>query len=243
MPSARSSRSRRAAAVVGAVVMLSTVVPTAAAASPFDTSQASMLEAVPPNGTVDPLITVGDRIGTYMFDAIPDGIAVRPGAAGTVQVFVNHETSTVPFPYTPGSIVVEGNQNDFGSSKVSRLILSRAGHPKIRGATMVITSQGGFQRLCSNFLATAAQGFSRELLLTNEEGVDWVNRSGPAWPATEGADNARQIGVVVAYDPRTNQRRPIWGMGRLNHENSLAVPGYGKPVVLTGDDTFVTTPS
>ena len=27
-------------------------------------------------------------------------------------------------------------------------------------------------------------------------------------------------------------------MGRLNHENNVAVPGYGKPVLLSGDDSF-----
>ena len=31
-------------------------------------------------------------------------------------------------------------------------------------------------------------------------------------------------------------------MGRHNHENSVAIPGYGNPVVLSGDDSFVTTP-
>ena len=36
---------------------------------------------------------------------------------------------------------------------------------------------------------------------------------------------------------------PIWGMGRHNHENSLAVPGYGHPVVLSGDDAFVNVPA
>ena len=32
-------------------------------------------------------------------------------------------------------------------------------------------------------------------------------------------------------------------MGRHNHENSVAIPGYGQPVVLSGDDSFVTTPA
>ena len=27
-------------------------------------------------------------------------------------------------------------------------------------------------------------------------------------------------------------------MGRHNHENAVGVPGYGYPVVLSGDDTF-----
>ena len=90
---------------------------------------------------------------------------------------------------------------------------------------------------------TAAEGFDREILFTNEESVDWVNRTGNAWPAVIGADEARQSGVVVAYDVETREDRPIWGMGRHNHENSVAIPGYGKPVVLSGDDTFTSNPA
>ena len=32
-------------------------------------------------------------------------------------------------------------------------------------------------------------------------------------------------------------------MGRHNHENSVAIPGYREPVVLSGDDTFVSAPA
>jgi len=42
---------------------------------------------------------------------------------------------------------------------------------------------------------------------------------------------------------KTGARKPIWGMGRHNHENSLALRGYGKPVVVSGDDTFTNNPS
>ena len=107
-----------------------------------------------------------------------------------------------------------------------------------------IDTSSNFQRFCSNFLATKEQGFNRPLLFTNEEGIDWVNRTGTAWPpASIGAPNARQIGTVVAIDERTGKVKPIWGMGRHNHENSVAVPGYGKPVVLSGDDSFVSNPA
>ena len=80
-------------------------------------------------------------------------------------------------------------------------------------------------------------------MLTNEEGIDWVNKSGIAWPATIGAPEARQIGAAVAIDERNGKVKPIWGMGRHNHENSVAIPGYGKPVVLSGDDSFVSNPA
>ncbi len=49
---------------------------------------------------------------------------------------------------------------------------------------------------------------------------------------------AEQAGVVVAYDVKSGAFRSIYGMGRHNHENSVGIPGYGHPVVLSGDDTF-----
>jgi hypothetical protein len=108
---------------------------------------------------------------------------------------------------------------------------------------MAIESSQGFQRFCSNYLATSREGFDRPILLTNEEGIDWVNRSGKAWPATVGAASARQIGAVVAYDTQRNKVATIWGMGRHNHENAVAIPGYDDLVVLSGDDTFVSNPA
>jgi len=45
---------------------------------------------------VKPLITVGDQIGSYRFESIPDGIAMRAGRPGRFDVYVNHELSLVP---------------------------------------------------------------------------------------------------------------------------------------------------
>ena len=110
-----------------------------------------------------------------------------------------------------------------------------------------IPSEANFQRFCSSFLATAEHGFDRELLFTNEEATDWVFRTGIAVPGPglvpPGTPGAEQAGVVVAYDARGDAYKPIYGMGRHNHENSVAIPGYGHPVVLSGDDTFTTNPA
>ena len=43
---------------------------------------------------------------------------------------------------------------------------------------------------------------------------------------------------MVAYDVKSGTYRSIYGLGRHNHENSVGVPGYGYPVLLSGDDTF-----
>ncbi len=230
--------------VLGAIAVLLLGTVPASAAGGTKTSQPPMLTPVGAGITVEALITVGETAGDegYVFESIPDGIAISTRGQGTAEVYVNHETSTVPFPYTPSGPTEANSQNDFDNAQVSRLILNRKG-AGVQTGKMVITSAENFQRFCSNYLATAAEGFNRDLLFTNEESVDWVNRSGKAWPATIGADEARQSGVVVAHDVKTGQTRAIWGMGRHNHENSVAIPGFAQRVLLSGDDTFTNNPS
>jgi hypothetical protein len=236
---------RRALAVIVSLLAVAVATGTAGAGdndSGFKTSQASMLTPLAAGSSVTPIISVGESVGGYKFEALPDGISLDPNGKGTVDVFVNHETSTVPFPYTPNAPTEANSQNDFVNSELSRLRLNQhsAG---VLNATFAISSAANYQRFCSNYLATAKEGFTRPILFTNEEAVDWINRSGKAWPATIGADEARQAGLAVAYDVKSGTYQSIWGMGRLNHENELAIAGYGKPVVLSGDDTFTNNPS
>lgn len=239
-----TTMSRRAAAAAAIASLLLSAVPAVGAGSPgFHTAHPAMLTPVAPNSTVTPLITVGDTLpGGYRFEAIPDGISIDPRGNGRVDVYVNHETSTVPFPYARTGATPFNSQNDFDNAQLSKLAI----HQKSLGITQgsyAIDSSANYQRFCSNFLATSENGFDRDILFTNEEAVDWINRTGTAWPATEGAPAARQAGVVVAYDVRNGKYRSIWGMGRHNHENDVAIPGFGHPVVLSGDDTFVNSPS
>jgi hypothetical protein len=210
----------------------------------FKTAAPSMLIGVAPGSSTEALISTGDMLGSYRFESIPDGIALRRHDNNRVEAFVNHETSLVPFPFpTPPIAPTEAtSQNDFENSQVSRLTLDTATGGVLQGS-LAIPSSDNYQRFCSNFLATKAAGFNRPILLTNEEGIDWVKRTGKAWPTTVGAADSRQIGTVVAQDVLTGVTKPIWGMGRHNHENSLAVPGYGHPVVLSGDDSFVNDPA
>ena len=207
----------------------------------FKTPQAAMIDPAVPGATVTPLITVGETLpgSSYMFESIPDGIALWKGHGWKVHAYVNHETSTVPFPFTPGTPPTQGTGfNDFTNAMLSKLTLSRKGAGILSGE-LVIGSEQNFHRFCSNFIASHKHGFERPLLFTNEEATDLVNRTGTSWPP---GPNAEQAGVVVAYDLRTRQSRAIYGMGRHNHENSVALEKYGYPVVLSGDDTF-TAPS
>jgi hypothetical protein len=208
----------------------------------FKTSQPAMLTAVGAGVQLTPLLTVGDVLNSgYRFESIPDGISVRPRGFGRVDLYVNHETSKVPFPYSTATPTAANGENDFDNAQVSQLTLNRWSGGVLNGS-FAIPSSDGWQRFCSNYLATWREGFDREILFTNEESPDYVFRQQASWPPAIGDPNEREAGVVVALDVRTGQRFPIYGMGRHNHENSVAIPGYRQRVVLSGDDTFTSGP-
>jgi hypothetical protein len=228
-------------ALAAAIAVSATTAALAANKSGFDTGQPAMLSPVKAGVDIDPLLTVGDVLPSgYRYEAIPDGISVRTRGQGRVDLFVNHETSKVPFPFVLSGNVA-ANENDFDNAQVSRLILNQHSAGVLNGK-FVIPSRLGFQRFCSNFLATSKEGFSRPIFFTNEETPDYVFRQEDSWPPPIGDPAEEEAGLVIARDVRTGKQHPIYGMGRHNHENSLAVPGYGHPVVLSGDDTFTSGP-
>ena len=208
----------------------------------FVTPHAAMLAGSMPGVSVRPLLTVGDTLPNgYRFEAIPDGIAVDKRNGHRVDVYVNHETSLVPFPYVPAAPTIANSLNDFDNAQVSKLTLSTRTGGVLDGS-FAIPSSANYQRFCSNFLATKEQGFNRRILFTNEEATDIVYRTGTAWPVAPapGANgsNPEQAGVVVAYDVKAGTYTSIYGMGRFNHENAVPVPGYKGVAILSGDDTF-----
>ena len=208
----------------------------------FTTAQSAMLAPVRAGVEITPLLTVGDTLSSgYRFEAIPDGISVRPRGEGTVDLYVNHETSKVPFPYNTAAPTAANGENDFDNAQVSKLKLSQKSAGVLNGS-FAIDSSAGFQRFCSNFLATEKEGFSRDILFTNEESPDYVYRQEASWPPVAGSPSEQEVGVVVALDVRSGKTTSIYGMGRHNHENAVAVPGYRGPVVLSGDDTFTSGP-
>ena len=208
----------------------------------FKSAQPAMMTAVKAGVEITPLMTVGDVLSSgYRFEAIPDGIAFRTRGDGRVDLFVNHETGKAPFPYNTATPTAANGENDFDNSQVSRLILNAHSTGVLNGS-FVISKESGYQRLCSIFLATAKEGFTRDILFTNEESPDYVLRKTNSWPPVIGDPAEKEAGLVVALDVRTGKHRPIHGMGRHNHENSVAIPGYGYPVVLSGDDTFTSGP-
>ena len=224
-----------AAALAAALVVVAAATADSDKKDGFKTAAPPMLIGVAPGSTTEAIISTGDMVGGYRFESIPDGISIRPGGGATFDAYVNHETSKVPFPFnaTTGVGLV-----DFDNAQLSHLVLKR-GSGKVLSGEYAIPSSANYQRFCSNFLAGPEQGWSREILFTNEEATDVVNRTGTAWPATPAfGSNPEQAGIAVAFDPSTGDYKSIYGLGRMNHENSVAVPDYDEAVLVTGDDTF-----
>lgn len=214
----------------------------AANSSGFTSEQPTMLTPVMAGVEITPLLTVGDVLPSgYRYEAVPDGISLRTRGQGRVDVFVNHETSKVPFPYNTAAPTAANGENDFDNAQVSQLVLNRHSAGVLNGS-FAISSSSGYQRFCSNYLATAKEGFDRDILFTNEESPDYVLRQTASWPPALTSPAQEEVGLVIALDVKTGQHQPIYGMGRHNHENSIPIPGFGHPVVLSGDDTFTSGP-
>ncbi|HKI29668.1 MAG TPA: hypothetical protein VKB32_09620 [Actinomycetota bacterium] len=236
---------RRLAFACAAIALTMAVSGTTALAANggFKTARPSMLTSAMDDVEITPLLTVGDVFGDsgFRFEAIPDGISLRTRGNGRVDVYVNHETSKVPFPFNTATPTASNGESDFDNSQVSALILNKNSAGVLDGS-FVIPSSGGFQRFCSNYLATGREGFNRDILFTNEESPDYVFRQEDAWPPPIGDPDEEENGVVLALDVKSRQYHVIYGMGRHNHENNVAIPGFEDLVVLSGDDTFTSGP-
>jgi hypothetical protein len=179
------------------------------------------------------LVSSGETAFGTMFEGIPDGVGVVPGAAplGFVDIYVAHEQSRVPF----------GGSADFQDSSVSRVRVDLSTWEVI-DMDVVLSPDLGFIRFCSAFMAGPEQGFPHYTFMVNEESNDplAVPAGAPygADPAYGGA-NIRQAGYAVALDTATGKTHVIAGAGRHNHENNVIVPGgWGGILALSGDDTF-----
>jgi hypothetical protein len=191
-------------------------------ASGFITGEAPQLTidpALPSGAYVKPLISSGDQLGGFLFEGIPDGIGIRPGAAShTIDVYVNHEQSTVPF----------SGARDFEDSSVSKLTLeTKAGarQGSVLDASVALPADAGFLRFCSANMAGPAQGLDGYVFFTGEETNDVVG--------------GVQRGFAVVLDTDTGVYTAVPGLGRLNHENTVVIPGgWDGLSMLTTDDTF-----
>jgi hypothetical protein len=182
------------------------------------------------------VINVGDTVGSFTFEGIPDGIGAMPGSGGNVEVFVNHEQSRVPFaPVVGGPLFA-----DFDWASVSQLTLDPNAH--VVAGSEPLPDSAGFQRFCSATMAGPNEGLSSYTFLTGEEAPERVAVPGGAPYGSDPAyapANDRQSGYSVVLDPVTGDFTQVAGMGRHNHENEMVLPGDWEQIaIISGDDTF-----
>lgn len=227
---------KRSIVVLAAFATFAAMVMAPAYAAGFLTPEAPYITldaGAPPGSSVKALISSGDEIGDFTFEGLPDGIGMRPGdASGTVEVYVAHEQTTVPFFGTA----------DFQDASVSHLTLSTdpgAMEGAVLAADVALSPDEGYLRFCSASMAGPEQGFDDYVFFTGEEANDIVDvPNGAPYGADPSVAPQRQAGFAVALNTRTGDSEPIPGFGRLNHENTLALPDWNKIVMLTTDDTF-----
>ncbi len=235
-------RGRLAVAIAALAIAVPSPALGAAGSGPVDPNATGYVTSSDPfvvsSGAVEgvtfrPLINSGEETFGTLFEGIPDGIGVVPGPAphGYVDLYVNHEQSRVPF----------GGFADFNDSSVSRVRVDIASK-EILDLSVALSSDEGFIRFCSSFMAGPEQGFPHYTLLTNEESNDPLAvRPGAVYGADPayGGENVRQAGYSVYLDTANGKLGVLAGAGRLNHENQVIVPGGWNGIVsLSGDDTF-----
>lgn len=227
---ARTHPRWRVAALVSSLALLTALPSASLGTTGFRTGVAPYISLTGP-GKVVPLITVGEDAGVagFTFEGLPDGIGIMPTGKRSIDAFVNHEQSHVPFL---GSADVQ-------DSSVSRLSIDTKSM-SITAASVPIPASAGYIRFCSSFLAGPEQGFSSYTLFTNEESDDQlpVPAAAPYRPDPSIAP-LRQAGYSVILDAETGTYTQVAGLGRMNHENAVVVPGrWNDFAILTGDDTF-----
>ena len=181
-------------------------------------------------GSVTPIISSGEAYHDFLFEGIPDGIGIAPGPTeNTVNVFISHEQTTVPFFGTA----------DFQDASVSKLTLDTE-TAAVLDASVAIPPDAGYLRFCSAFMAGPEEGFSRYTFFANEEANDVVPvPAGAPYGPDPAFDGQRQAGYAVILDAESGDFTQVAGMGRHNHENTVVIPGgWNQFAMLSTDDTF-----
>jgi hypothetical protein len=120
------------------------------------------------------------------------------------------------------------NARDFEDASVARLTLeTKAGDRQgsVLDASVELPASAGFLRFCSASMSGPAQGLDDYVFFTGEETSDVVD--------------GVQRGFAVVLNTATGEYTSVPGLGRLNHENTMVIPGGWEGLsMLTTDDTF-----
>ncbi len=177
----------------------------------------------------DTVPRTGDPTGQYRIVGIPDGLGAHKGPGDTRIVYMNHELGSAvqSSPNVGGPV----NRGAF----VSRLVLDKdgdvlsarraydtvyLGDTLVGPAAEVGNSTRAFSRFCSASLAGKAEGFDREIFLTNEEDGN---------PAST-FDGKGGVAVAI-FD---GEAHALPDLGHFAWENTLIQRGTGRLTVAMG---------
>jgi Bacterial protein of unknown function (DUF839) len=186
---------------------------------------------------VTALFSVDDRVPLlggapgqqYRMVGIPDGLGAHPNGDGTSTLFMNHELG-----FTTLSEPVVGGPTNRGAI-VSQWLLDADGDPvagkraydqifaenRLLGPAPVVGNEAQMPRqlarFCSGFLAGPANGFDRQVYLTNEEA------SSP-----ETFDGNGGLSVAI-FD---GELHTLPKLGRFAKENTVVQPTRGRRTVI-----------
>jgi hypothetical protein len=201
----------------------------------YQTSEPSYVDLEVP-GEVVPLVGSGEEAFGTVFEGLPDGIGVVPGSSKNrdryVDLYVTHEQSHVPF----------GGFADHQDSSVTKVRVSLKSM-QVTDMDVALSPSLGFIRFCSAFMAGPEHGFPNYTFLVNEESNDPlpIPAGAPYGPDPSLASGPyRQAGYAAYLNTATGRVGVLGSQGRMNHENTVIVPGgwHKKIVGLSGDDTF-----
>src|SRR5918994_1276824 len=157
-------RERKSWSVLVALGLIATLAIPASAQEGFITSDPPLV-TLNVDGTVTPIISVGEEVDSVKFEGIPDGIGIVDGPTqGTIDVFVTHEQSTVPFQ----------GARDFQDASVTKWTIDSTTNHVVAGE-LAISSDLGYLRFCSAAIAGPEEGFSTPVFFANEETNDIVD--------------------------------------------------------------------
>jgi hypothetical protein len=216
----------------------------------FDTTAPSQVKGLN-NWKVDPIFTVGEKIGTYVPPGILDGIGAYELNSTTVRIYVNHEIGTDATGATIGYKYKLSNNTELAGTRVSYFdvdkrtfqivdsglgynkVINRAGNEvksstaysstNVNGLDLANNVTGGMSRFCSAALFEASQ-FGNGVGLTDR-----------IFFAGEESDN----GTQYALDTATNTLYAVPWFGRASWENitELNTGRTDKVAFMIGDDT------
>ncbi|MEY4545052.1 MAG: hypothetical protein RL685_1247 [Pseudomonadota bacterium] len=220
--------------------------PAAPAPVGFVTAIKPYLVAVSPEYSVQPLLSVGDRVPRtgapsqqYQMVGIPDGMGSFQDGNQTV-IYMNHELvqaaasePIVGAPLTRGAFVsrlVVGREGRVlsGDRAYERVY---KGDTLVGPAADVSNSTGAFVRFCSGSLAHKEAGFDRPIYFAGEESS-----------AEATFDGRGGSGVAIFEHRGVGELHTLPKFGRFPWENSLAQPRRRHITVLIGMEDGPNTP-